>query len=80
MNNLKYPLRISLLPFFYKIMMEQKINEETIENNLVFCIDTRKAFAIKPIPISVFEIRHIKRKYLYFLFRLNFDFCFFIKL
>ena len=35
--------------------MEQKINEENIENNLVFCIDPRKAFAIKSIPITVFR-------------------------
>ena len=35
--------------------MEQKINEENIENNLVFCIDPRKAFAIKSIPRSVFR-------------------------
>ena len=35
--------------------MEQKINEEIIENNLVFCIDPRKAFAIKSIPRSVFR-------------------------
>ena len=35
--------------------MEQKINEENIENNPVFCIDPRKAFAIKSIPRSVFR-------------------------
>ena len=35
--------------------MEQKTNEENIENNLVFCIDPRKAFAIKLIPRSVFR-------------------------
>ena len=35
--------------------MEQKINEENIENNLVFCIDPRKAFAIKSKPRSVFR-------------------------
>ena len=35
--------------------MEQKINQENIENNLVFCIDPRKAFAIKSIPRSVFR-------------------------
>ena len=35
--------------------MEQKINEENIENNLVFCIDPRKAFEIKSIPRSVFR-------------------------
>ena len=57
-------------------MMEQKLNVETIENNLVFCIDPRKAFAIKSI---FFEIRHIRTKYVYFLFRLNFDFGFYIK-
>ena len=35
--------------------MEQKMNKENFENNLVFCIDSRKAFAIKPIPRSVFR-------------------------
>ena len=35
--------------------MEQKINEENVENNLVFCIHPRKAFAIKSIPRSVFR-------------------------
>ena len=35
--------------------MEQKINEENIENNLVFCVDPRKAFAVKSIPRSVFR-------------------------
>ena len=54
--------------------MEQEINEENIDNNLVFCINPRKAFAIKSIPRSVFEIRHLRTKYVYFLFRLNFDF------
>ena len=63
--------------------MEQKKSEEIIENNLVFCIDPGKAFAIKSIPRSVlfFEIRHIRTKYVYFffLFQLSFDFGFFIK-
>ena len=35
--------------------MEQKINEENIENNLVFCMDLRKAFAIKSMARSVFR-------------------------
>ena len=35
--------------------MEQKINEENTENNLVFCIDPRKAFAVKSIPRSGFR-------------------------
>ena len=41
-------------------MMEQKINEENIENNLVLCFDPRKAFAIKSITDLFFEIRHIR--------------------
>ena len=37
-------------------MIGQEINEENIENNLVFRIDPRKAFAIrKSIPRSVFR-------------------------
>ena len=52
---------------------KKKKNEENIENNLVFCNDPRKAFAIKSIPRSDFGT-----KYVYFLFRLNFDFGFFI--
>ena len=40
--------------------MEQKINEENIENNLLFCIDPRKAFAVKSVPRSVF--RHPSHK------------------
>ena len=35
--------------------MEQKINEENMENNLVFCIDPLKAFAIKSKPRPVFR-------------------------
>ena len=42
--------------------MEQKINEENIENNLVFCIDPRKAFAIKSIPRSAFRNPSNKNK------------------
>ena len=42
--------------------MVQKINEENIENNLVFCIDSRKAFAIKSIPKSVFRNPSHKNK------------------
>ena len=67
MNNLNYPLKVSKnnpLTFFEKKMMEQKINEENIENNLVFCIDPRKAykFAIKSIPRSVFRNPSHKNK------------------
>ena len=42
--------------------MEQKINEKNIENNLVLCIDPRKAFAIKSIPRSVFRNPSHKNK------------------
>ena len=60
--------------------MEQKINEENIEYNLVFCIDPPKAFAIKSIPRSVFRnpLHQNKKKNIYFLFQLDFDFGFFI--
>ena len=49
MNNLKYPLRVSKNkphPFFEKINDGTENNEES---NRVFCIDPRKAFAIKSI-------------------------------
>ena len=64
--------------------MEQKINEENIENNLVFWIDPRKAFTSHQINAKIcffffFLIRHIRTNYVYFLFRLNFDFGFFTK-
>ena len=42
--------------------MERKINEENIENNLVFCIDARKAFAVKSIPRSVLRNPSHKNK------------------
>ena len=42
--------------------MEQKINEENIENNLVFCIHPQKALAIKWIPRSVFRNPSYKNK------------------
>ena len=59
--------------------MEPKRNEENIENNLVFCIDPLNAFAIKSIPRSVFRNPSHKNKIRLFLFRLNFEFDFFIK-
>ena len=43
-------------------MIEQKINEENIGNNIVFCIDPRKAFAIKSVPRSVFRNPSHKNK------------------
>ena len=58
MNNLNYPLRVSKNKrpsIFEQINDEQKISDENIESNLVFCIDPRKAFAIKSIPRSVFR-------------------------
>ena len=42
--------------------MEQKINEENIENNLVYCSDPLKALAIKSIPKSVFRNPSHKNK------------------
>ena len=46
--------------------MEQEINEtnkENIENDLVFRIDPRKAFAFKSIQDLFFEIHHTSTKY-----------------
>ena len=43
-------------------MMDRKTNEENIENNLVFFIDPRKAFAIKSIQRSVFRNPSHKNK------------------
>ena len=54
--------------------MEQKINEENIENNIVFCINPRKHLQSNQYQDLFFEIRHVKTKYVYFLFRLNSDF------
>ena len=59
--------------------MEQQINKENIEDNLVSCIDPRKALQSNQYQDLFFEIRHIRTKYNYFLFPLNFDFGFFIK-
>ena len=55
------------------------MNEENMENNLVFCIDPRKALQSNQYQDQFFEIRHIRTKYVYFLFQFNFDFGFFIK-
>ena len=59
--------------------MEQKINEENIENNLVFCIDPRKAFAIKSIPRSVFLNPSHKNKMGLFSISVKFEFRFLYK-
>ena len=59
--------------------MEQKINKENIENNLVFCIDARKAFAIKPIPRSVFRNPSHKNKIRLFSISVKFGFRFLYK-
>ena len=60
-------------------MMEQKINEENIENNLVFCIALEKHLQSNQYQDLFFDIDHMRTKYVYFLFRLNSDFGFFIK-
>ena len=59
--------------------MEQKLNEENIENYLVFCIDPRKAFAIKSIPRSVFGNPSQKNKIRLFSIPLKFGFRFLYK-
>ena len=57
-------------------MMEQKINKENIENNLKFCIDSRKALAIKSIPRSVFRNPSHKNKIRLFSISDKFEFRF----
>ena len=83
MNNLNYPLRVSknIPPFRFskRLMMEQKINEENIENNPAFCIDSRKAFAIESIPRSGFRNTSHKNNIRLFSVSVNCDFGFFIK-
>ena len=59
--------------------MEQKINKENIKNNLVFCIDPRKAFAIKSIPRSVFRNPSHKNKIRLFSISVKFLFRFLYK-
>ena len=59
--------------------MEQKINKENIENNLVFCIDPRKALAIKSIPRSVFRNPSHKNKIRLFSISFKFGFRFLYK-
>ena len=59
--------------------MEQKTDKENIENNLVFCIDQRKAFAIKSKPISVFRNSSHKNKIGLFSISFKLDFGFYIK-
>ena len=59
--------------------MKQKIKKENIENNLVYRPSKSICNQINTGQDLFFEIRHIRTKYLYFLFRLNYDFGFFIK-
>ena len=42
-------------------MMKQKIKEH-VENNLVFCIDRRKTFAVKSVQKSIFRNPSRKNK------------------
>ena len=60
--------------------MEEKVNEENIENNLVFVSTLEKYLQANQYQDLFFEICHIRTKYVCFQFRLNFDFSFFIKL
>ena len=52
--------------------MVQKINEENIENNLVFCIDPRNPLAIKSIQRSVFRNPSHQNKIRLFSFSVKF--------
>ena len=59
--------------------MEQKINTGNIENNFVFCIDPRKAFAIKSKPRSAFRNPSHKNKIGLFQISVKFGFRFLYK-
>ena len=59
--------------------MEQKINEENIENNFVFCIGPRKTFVNKSIPRSVFRSPSHKKKIRLFSISVKFLFRFLYK-
>ena len=59
--------------------MKQKINKENIENNLVFCIYPRKAFAMKSIRRSVFRNPSHKNKIRLFRISVKFGFRFLYK-
>ena len=52
--------------------MEQRINEEDIENNLVFLSTLEKAFEIKSIPRSVFRNALHKNKLCLFFISVKF--------
>ena len=59
--------------------MKQKMNKENIENNLVFCNDPRKAFAIKSTQRSVFRNLSHKNKIRLFSISVKFGFRFLYK-
>ena len=60
--------------------MELKINEENIENNLLFCIDPQKAFTIKSVPRSVFRNPSHTNKICLFLISVKLRFRFLYKI
>ena len=59
-------------------MKEQKINEENIENNRVFCIDRPKTFATRSIQRYLFLNASHRPKEKICLFSISFFFFFFI--
>ena len=59
--------------------MEQKINKKILKIILCFISTFEKHLQSNQYQDLFFEIRHIRTKYVYFLFRLNIDFGFFIK-
>ena len=63
-------------PLFLKINdgTENTVNKENIENNLAFCIDSQKAFAIKSVPRSGF--RNLSNKNKIRLFSISVKLCF----
>ena len=81
MDNLNYIFKVSKdkLLFFEKIMMEWKIMKKISKTILCFVLTLEKHLQSNQYQDPFFEIRHIRTKYVYFLFRWNFDIGFFIQ-
>ena len=81
MNNLNYPLSVRKnKPPSKRQMMEQKKKMRKISKIILCLLSTlEKHLQSNEYQEQFFEIRHIRTKYGYFLFQLNFDLGFLIK-
>ena len=82
MNYFNSPLRVSKntpLPFFARINDGTKKMKKISKIILSFVSTLEEHLQSNQYQDLFLEIRHIRTKYVYFLFRLKFDFGFFIK-